>query len=138
MPTVYFETENRKVEVPEGTTLRKAAKQAGVSVYGSVNKLLNCRGFGLCGTDQIEVSPAECLNGPTWQEKLQFGDNATLRLACQVKITGDCKVNTAPAIAYGVQMLDTVKFGILAGVFGLLTLGTVIFMLFEMVGNPLF
>ena len=138
MPTVYFETENRKVEVPEGTSLRKAAKQAGVSVYGSVNKVINCRGFGLCGTDRILVTPNECINTPTYFEKLQLGETPKARLACQVKVTGDVVVNTAPAMAYGIEMLDNVKFGALAAFFGLLTLGAVIFMIFEMVGKPLF
>ena len=138
MPTVYFEDENIKVDVPEGTTIRNAAKKAGVSVYGSVNKLLNCRGFGLCGTDKIEVGPAECINGMTKMEKLQLGEKTQLRLACKVQINGDCVVKTAPAMEYGLEMLDTVKFGLIAGVFGILTLATIVFMVFEMVGNPLF
>ncbi len=138
MPTVYFEAENRKVEVPEGTTLRKAAKKAGVSVYGSVNKVLNCRGFGLCGTDRVLVSPHECINQPTFFEKLSAGENAKVRLACQTKIAGDVVVDTAPAMEFGIEMLDTFKFGLLAGVFGLLTLAAIIFMIFEMVGKPLF
>jgi len=138
MPTVLFEAENRKVEVPEGTTLRKAAKQAGVSVYGSVNKILNCRGFGLCGTDRVLVSPKECANTPSFLERLALGEHAKARLACQTKITGDVVVSTAPALEYGVEMLDTVKFGLLAGVFGLLTLAAGVAMVFEMVGKPLF
>jgi ferredoxin len=138
MPTVYFEAENRKVEVPAGTTLRKAAKQADVSVYGSVNKLINCRGFGLCGTDRIVVTPAECVNGLTFFEKLQLGEKPKARLACQVKIDGDIVVNTAPAIEYGEVMMENVKFLALAGIFGILTLGAVVFMVFEMVGKPLF
>jgi ferredoxin len=138
MPTVYFEAENRKVEVPEGTTLRKAAMKAGVSVYGSVNKILNCRGFGLCGTDRVLASPQECINAQTFFEKLSVGENAKVRLACQTKISGDIVVNTAPAMEYGIEMLDNVKFGLLAGFFGLLTLIAVVFMVFEMVGKPLF
>lgn len=138
MPTVYFEAENRKVEVPARTSLRKAAKQAGVSVYGSVNKIINCRGFGLCGTDRIAVKPGECLSAVTFFEKLQLGDAPKERLACQVKITGDVTVNTAPAMAYGLEMKENVKFGAIALFFGALTLGTVLFMVFEMIGKPLF
>jgi ferredoxin len=138
MPTVLFEAENRKVEVPAGTTIRKAAKQAGVSVYGSINKIINCRGFGLCGTDKILVSPAENISGVTFREKLQLGDKPKERLACQVKIDGDVVVNTVPAMEYGKEMLENVKFGAIAGVFGLLTLLAVVFMVFEMIGKPLF
>jgi ferredoxin len=116
--------------------LREAAKKAGVSVYGCVNKVLNCRGFGLCGTDRVLVSPNECLNKQTFFEKLSAGENVKVRLACQTKITGDVVVNTAPAMEFGVEMLDTFKFGLLAGVFGLLTLAAIVFMVFEMVGKP--
>ncbi len=138
MPTVHFEAENRKVEVPAGTTVRQAAKKAGVSVYGSVNRFINCRGFGLCGTDRIAVQPGECLNPPTIFEKLQLGDQPKERLACQARINGDLTVNTAPAMAYGLEMKENVKFGAIALVFGALTLGTILFMVFEMVGKPLF
>ncbi len=138
MPTVYFEAENRKVEVPEGTTLRKAAKKAGVSVYGSVNKVLNCQGFGLCGTDRVLVSPNECINQQTFREKLSVGENAKVRLACQTKVTGDVVVSTAPAMEFGVEMKDTFIFGVIAGLFGIATLIAIIFMVFEMVGKPLF
>ncbi|MCI0698063.1 2Fe-2S iron-sulfur cluster binding domain-containing protein [candidate division KSB1 bacterium] len=138
MPTVLFEAENRKVEVPAGTTLRKAAKKAGVSVYGGVNKIANCRGFGLCGTDRVAVAPADCANSMTFFEKLQLGDKAKERLACQVKIQGDVVINTAPAIEYGKVMTENFKFIALALPFGVLTLGAVIYMVFEMVGKPLF
>jgi ferredoxin len=138
MPTVFFETENRKVEVPAGTTLRKAAKKAGVSVYGGVNKIINCRGLGLCGTDKITASPAECMNGMTFFEKLQLGEKSKERLACQAKIQGDVTVNTAPAMEYGQIMTENVKFIGLAAPFAILTLGAVIYMVFEMIGKPLF
>ncbi len=138
MPTVTFQNENIKVEVPEGATLRKAAKKAGVSVYGGPNKLLNCRGFGLCGSDKISVTPDTCISKQSFFEKLQFGENSKTRLACQVKITGDVVVNTALAMEYGEEMGENLKFVALAGIFGILTLGAVIFMVFEMVGSPLF
>ncbi|NUO83128.1 2Fe-2S iron-sulfur cluster binding domain-containing protein [candidate division KSB1 bacterium] len=138
MPTVTFQNENIKVEVPEGATLRKAANKAGVSVYGGPNKLLNCRGFGLCGSDKITVTPDTCVSKPSFFEKLQFGEGTKTRLACQAKITGDVIVNTALAMEYGEEMRENLKFVALAGVFGILTLGAVVFMVFEMVGKPLF
>jgi ferredoxin len=138
MPTVLFEAENRKVEVPAGTTLRKAAKQAGVSVYGGVNKIANCRGFGLCGTDKVKVTPAECISGMTFFEKLQLGDKSKERLACQAKIQGDITVNTEPAMEYGQVMTENFKFLALAAPFGILTLGAIVYMVFEMIGKPLF
>jgi len=138
MPTVFFEAENRKVEVPAGTTLRKAAQQAGVSVYGGVNKIANCRGFGLCGTDKVAVAPKECASDMTFFEKLQLGDKSKERLACQVKIQGDITVNTAAAMEYGQIMTENFKFIGLAAPFGILTLGAIVYMIFEMIGKPLF
>jgi len=138
MPTVFFEDENRKVEVPLGTSLRKAAQMAGVSVYGSINKVLNCRGFGFCGTDMVTVKPLENISGVTFKEKLQLGDHPKARLACQVKVNGDIIVSTAPAMVYGQEMLDNVKFIATAGIFLLLFLGAVVYMGFELAGKPLF
>lgn len=138
MPTVTFQNENVKVEVPEGTSLRKAAQQAGVSVYGGPNKLLNCRGFGLCGSDKVTITPDAGVSKQSFFEKLQFGAGSKTRLACQSKITGDVTVNTALAMDYGVEMQDNLKFAALAGAFGILMLGAVVFMVFEMVGSPLF
>lgn len=138
MPTVTFQNENLKVEVPEGTTLRKAAQKAGVSVYGGVNKVLNCRGFGLCGSDKVTITPDNCVSAHSFFEKLQFGAGSKTRLACQAKISGDVVVNTALAMEYGAEMQENLKFVALAGIFGLLTLGAVVFMVFEMVGKPLF
>jgi len=138
MPTVFFEAENRKVEVPAGTTLRKAAQKAGVSVYGGVNKIVNCRGFGLCGTDKVIAKPAECVSSFSFFEKLQLGDKAKERLACQVKIQGDITVNTTPAMEYGQVMTENFKFLALAAPFGILTLGAIVYMVFEMIGKPLF
>jgi ferredoxin len=138
MPTVFFEAENRKVDVPAGTTLRKAAKKADVRIYGGVNKIINCRGFGLCGTDRVAVAPTECINGLTFFEKLQLGEKAKDRLACQVKIQGDITVNTAPAMQYGQVMTENIKFFAFAAPFAILTLFAVVYMVFEMIGKPLF
>ena len=62
MPIVKFVKEKKEVEVSEGTNLRKAAMNAGVNLYqgvngvgASVNKVLNCRGMGTCGTCRVNI-----------------------------------------------------------------------------------
>ena len=57
MPKVKFSKENQEVTVPEGTTIRQAAKllnintNQGVNGIGAtLNKYVNCHGFGQCGT----------------------------------------------------------------------------------------
>lgn len=138
MPSVHFEEANVTVTADEGEELRKIAHKNKVSVYGGVNKLLNCRGFGLCGTDRILVDPKDCVTPPTWKEKLHFGDKPSMRLACQAKLLADAKVSVAPALEYGDVMKETLKFGAAVLFFGGFTLFFVIFMLFELVGKPLF
>ncbi|MFQ5709950.1 MAG: hypothetical protein ACE5HO_21040, partial [bacterium] len=134
MPSVHFEEANVTVTADEGEELRKIAHKNKVSVYGGVNKLLNCRGFGLCGTDRILVDPKDCVTPPTWKEKLHFGDKPSMRLACQAKLLADAKVSVAPALEYGDVMKETLKFGAAVLFFGGFTLFFVIFMLFELVG----
>ncbi len=138
MPAIQFQEANVSATAPEGMDIRKIAHKNKVSVYGGVNKLLNCRGFGLCGTDRILVEPKDCVSPPNWKEKLHFGDKPTMRLACQAKLLADAKVSIAPAIEYGEVMKENLKFGIAAFFFGGLTLFFFIFMLFELVGKPLF
>ena len=53
MPLVKFIKENKEIDVPEGANLRKEAIKAGINVHqgvngfgASLNKFLNCHGFG--------------------------------------------------------------------------------------------
>ena len=63
MPTITFVNEKKEIQVPEGANLRDEALQAGVKVYGgfngfgaSLNKVLNCHGFGQCGTCRVLIT----------------------------------------------------------------------------------
>lgn len=110
MPEVTFKQEGRVVEVDEGTNLRQAAREAGVSVYPGPAKLLNCMGNGLCGTCLVYIekgiehcSPA----GPLESANLTFhpitllhsiGKEDQARLACQVTVHGDIVVDTDVSI----------------------------------------
>jgi ferredoxin len=138
MPAIQFEEANVSCTADEGADIRKIAHKNKVSIYGGVNKLLNCRGLGLCGTDRILVEPKDCVSPPTWKEKLHFGDKPTMRLACQARLLADAKVSIAPALEYGEVMKENLKFGAAALFFGGLTLFFFIFMIFELVGKPLF
>jgi ferredoxin len=55
MPKVVIANEKREIEVPEGTNLRVALREAGVPVYRGMHRLLNCHGLGLCGTCYVIV-----------------------------------------------------------------------------------
>lgn len=124
MPTVKFTKEKKEVEVPVGTNLRTAALQAGISVYdgfngfgAKLNSLMNCHGFGLCGTCRVNITKGMENTSPlTLREKIKFrtpiptpipdplpclayiGNEETMRLACMTKVEGDIEVETGPEV----------------------------------------
>lgn len=108
MPKVTFVNENKDIEVESGVNLREAARQAGVSVFKGLDRYLNCMGFGLCGTCRVLVNKGvENLGPKTFLERLNLSAHplamfatvdgeVEMRLSCQVKINGDCSVQTTP------------------------------------------
>jgi ferredoxin len=55
MPKVAIANEKREIEVDEGANLREALRAQGVPVYSGIHRLLNCHGFGLCGSCNVLV-----------------------------------------------------------------------------------
>jgi ferredoxin len=110
MPKITFVNEKVELEVPEGTNLRAAARQAGVSVYKGLAKYLNCHGLGMCGTCRVLVKKgAENLSPKGVRERFNLalhpvtmlasiGHEDEMRLSCQVSVNGDCAVETTPGI----------------------------------------
>ncbi|MFO0927199.1 MAG: 2Fe-2S iron-sulfur cluster-binding protein [Gemmataceae bacterium] len=110
MPRVTFVNEKQEIEVPAGGNLRTEARQAGVEVHGTVESYLNCRGNGLCGTCRVLVKQGmENLNPKTLMEKINLnahpvsmlaslGREDEMRLACQVRVNGDCTIETHPGL----------------------------------------
>ncbi|MFQ5651024.1 MAG: hypothetical protein ACE5IY_13865 [bacterium] len=138
MPSIEFEEANVTVTAEEGADIRKIAHKNKVSVYGGPNWLLNCRGFGLCGTDRIKVDPKDCVTPMTWKEKLHCEPKSGVRLACQAKLLADAKVSIAPALEYGEEMKENLKVFAAVLIFGGGTAFFMVFMLFELIGKPLF
>ena len=109
MPKVVFVNEKTELEVPSGANLREEARKAGLQIYKGLDRFLNCRGFGLCGTCRVLVKKGmENLNPKTFRERLNLslhpfsmlaaiGHENEMRLACQVQVNGDCTVQTHPA-----------------------------------------
>jgi len=125
MPLVKFIKENKEIEVPEGANLRAEAIKAGATPHkgfinglgGTVNKVLNCHGFGQCGTCRVKiVKGIENASPMGLVEKFRFyspvtigppdptpclayiGNEDTMRLACQTKVLGDMEVETGPQL----------------------------------------
>ena len=55
MPVVQFVKQQRSVECPVGTNLRRLALDNGIDLYVFPNNIVNCRGNGLCGTCRVQV-----------------------------------------------------------------------------------
>jgi len=128
MPLVKFIKENKEIEIPRGANLRAEAIKAGINTHqglngfgASINKFLNCHGFGQCGTCRVRIIKGMENTSPMgWVEWLRFkvpaptpltpggldplpcmafvGNEDTMRLACQTKVTGDIEVETGPEL----------------------------------------
>ncbi len=128
MPVIKFVNEKKEIEVPEGSNLRTEAIKAGVNVHqglnglgAGLNKVINCHGFGQCGTCRVRVTkgienaskmgvlektrfrvpvPTPITpGGIDWTPCLAYvGNEETMRLSCQVTVHGDMEVETGPEI----------------------------------------
>ena len=124
MPLVKFVKEKKEIEVPVGAVLRTEAIKAGINLncgvngYGeSINKYMNCKGMGMCGTCRVLISKGiENTNKLTTREWLKFktpvptpvpdpipclayiGHEETMRLACMTKVLGDIEVESGPEV----------------------------------------
>ena len=110
MPKVVIANEKKEIEVPAGANLREELVKAGVQVYGRVEKNLNCRGLGWCGTCKVLVKKGmENLGGKTFMERFNFnchpltmlariGHEDEMRLSCQTTVQGDCTIETRPSL----------------------------------------
>ena len=110
MPKITFVNEKVEIEVAQGSNLRQEARKAGIAIYKGLDKYLNCRGLGLCGTCKVLVKQGmENLSPKTLREKLNMnlhpltmlasiGHEDEMRLSCQVQVNGDCTIETTPSI----------------------------------------
>src|SRR5262249_8344794 len=111
MPKVTFllpNNEKKEIDVPAGSNLRKEARAAGVPLYRGLDRFLNCRGIGLCGTCKVYVkSGMENLGPKPFMERMNgrmhpltmlalIEHEDELRLACQCTVNGDCTVAVRP------------------------------------------
>jgi ferredoxin len=125
MPIVKFVKEKKEIEVPEGAVLRNEAIKAGINLNqglngmgASINRIMNCKGMGLCGTCRVLVTKGmDHTNKLTMREWLKFktivptglvpdpipplayvGHEETMRLACCTTVHGDIEVESGPEI----------------------------------------
>ena len=96
MPTIRYQ--GREAVCAAGTRLRDALLDAGMTPHHPAMTVLNCHGFGTCGTCAVEVrAETGAITEPTAIERwrLSFPPHRTgagLRLACQCRILGNVEV----------------------------------------------
>jgi uncharacterized 2Fe-2S/4Fe-4S cluster protein (DUF4445 family) len=90
---VDFQPVGRHVVVESGTTILDAAQKAGVGLSAV------CGGSGSCGTCVVRLASGAPVTPPNLIEQAEFSPEDLaigLRLACQVELLGDTRVDVPP------------------------------------------
>ncbi|NJR40800.1 MAG: (2Fe-2S)-binding protein [Leptolyngbyaceae cyanobacterium CSU_1_4] len=96
--SIKFLNENKEVMAADGANLRFKALESGIDLYTFGGKMMNCGGYGQCGTCVVEiVEGMENLSPRTEVEDRKLRKrNAQCRLACQTLVHGVVSVVTKP------------------------------------------
>jgi ferredoxin len=96
--SIKFVNEGKEVMVSSGANLRIKAIENGIDLYTVMGKMMNCGGYGQCGTCVVEVVEGmENLSPRTAVEERRFKNKpVTYRLACQTTVNGPVSVITKP------------------------------------------
>ena len=96
--SIYFDNEDKDVVAASGANLRTKAIENQVDLYTLMGKMMNCGGYGQCGTCVVEIlDGAENLSPRTEIEEKRFKNKPdTYRLACQTTVNGRVSVRTKP------------------------------------------
>jgi ferredoxin len=98
MPKLTFVNEGQELSVSRGDNVRQEALDHGISIYKFKGKLMNCGGYGQCGTCVIEVVEGMSNLSPRTEvedRKLKRKPD-NYRLACQALVQGDASIKTKP------------------------------------------
>lgn len=98
MPDIKFVKEDREVVAADGANLRLKALENGIDIYKFVGKMMNCGGYGQCGTCIVEVVEGmENLSPRTDVENRKLKKKPdSYRLACQTLVNGPVSIQTKP------------------------------------------
>lgn len=98
MANVKFVNENTEIVVADGSNLRFKALENRIDIYTFSGKLMNCGGYGQCGTCVVDIVAGEENLSPRTQveERKLKKWPASCRLACQATVQGPVSVVTKP------------------------------------------
>lgn len=88
-----------EIECEAGARLRDVLTAAGVPPHNGKTQLANCMGLGTCGTCAVEIRGEVAAPSVVERWRLSFPPHDPshgLRLACQVRVTGDLSVIKHP------------------------------------------
>jgi ferredoxin len=96
--SIKFIKEGKEIFATDGANLRLKAMENQVDLYTLKGKLMNCGGYGQCGTCIVEVVEGmENLSPRTEFESRKLKKKPeNYRLACQALVHGPVSVNTKP------------------------------------------
>jgi ferredoxin len=95
---IKFIEENQEVVAADGANLRYKALENDIDIYTIFGKMMNCGGYGQCGTCIVEiVEGMENLSPRTDAEERKLRKKPdTYRLSCQAQVNGPVTVRTKP------------------------------------------
>ncbi|MGL6137924.1 MAG: 2Fe-2S iron-sulfur cluster-binding protein [Planktothrix sp.] len=98
MGNIRFVSENKEIIAADGANLRLKALENQIDLYTFTGKMMNCGGYGQCGTCIVEiVEGIENLPPRTEAEaRILKKKPDTYRLACQTIVNGPISVQTKP------------------------------------------
>ncbi len=97
MANIKFIKENQEIIAADGANLRLKAMENGIDIYTFRGKMMNCGGYGQCGTCIVEVTEGmENLSPRTAVENRKLKKKPNYRLACQILVNGPVSVVTKP------------------------------------------
>ncbi|MBW4664719.1 MAG: (2Fe-2S)-binding protein [Chroococcus sp. CMT-3BRIN-NPC107] len=98
MANIKFINEEKEAIAADGANLRIKAMENGIDIYTLRGKMMNCGGYGQCGTCIVNIAEGiENLSPKTDFENRKLKKKpTTYRLACQVLVNGPVSVITKP------------------------------------------
>jgi ferredoxin len=98
MASIKFLNEDQEIVVAEGSNLRFKALEHQIDLYTFTGKLMNCGGYGQCGTCVVAVvdGPQNLSPRTAVEERKLKKWPGNCRLACQTTVHGPVTVVTKP------------------------------------------
>ncbi len=98
MANIKFVSENQEIIAADGANLRIKALENRIDLYTFTGKMMNCGGYGQCGTCIVEIVEGIDNLPPRTEaeERILRKKPDTYRLACQTLVNGNITVQTKP------------------------------------------